>query len=216
MNEILFDKIQSAIGIQNELEFHFHFNLDAIDIEFENPNSNKEGLSDLLIEWFYEELKEKLVEVDAYANSIHITFKQQNKYLHAQLTLRCSDDDWADNERHSKDEILNDELIKILTTQIDHFDKKLIDFRFLYSERFENFEIYYENKPLELDPKNLELIKDQIEKIISKWPGVFWGKSAMHEDKFVEMDMTDYCKCYDLVYFEFELENRMDAKNGDQ
>lgn len=206
MNEILFNKIQSVIDFQNELTFHFHFNNDSCEIEFENPNSNNEELSDLLTEWFHEELKAKLVELDAYANSIHITFKQQNNKLLAHLTLRCSDDDWADNERHSKDEILNNELITILSSQIDHFDKQLIDFSFLYNEGFENFNIYHENNPLELDPKNIELIKGQIEKTILAWPGIFWGKSALKVDKFVEMDMTDYCKCYDLVDLEFKFE----------
>lgn len=206
MNEILFNKIQSVIDFQNELTFHFHFNNDSCDVEFENPNSNNGELSDQLIEWFYEELKAKLVELDAYADSIRITFKQQNNKLLAKLTLRCSDDDFEDNERHSKDEILKDELLIILATHIDNFDKQLIDFSFLYNEGFENFEIYYENGQLELGPKDLELVKDQTETIISKWPGVFWGKNALKVDKFVEMDMTDYCKCYDLVYFEFEFE----------
>lgn len=206
MNEILFNKIQSVIDFQNELTFHFHFNNDSCDIEFENPNSNNEELSDLLIEWFHEELKAKLVELDAYADSIRITFKQQNKQILALLTLKCSYDDWTDNERHTKNEILKDELLTILSTQIDNFDKQLIDFSFLYNEGFENFNIYYEDDPLELAPKYVELIKGQIEKTILAWPGIFSGKNAFKVDKFVEMDMTDYCKCYDLVDLEFKFE----------
>lgn len=206
MNDILFDKIQSVIGIQHHWEFHFHFHHGAIDIEFEKPHSTNDEFSDLLSEWFHEELKAKLVELDAYSDSIRISFKQQNNQLVAHLTLRCSDDDWADNERHSKDEILNNELLTILSSQIDHFDKQLIDFSLLYNEGFKNFNIYYEDDPLELDPKHVELIKGQIEKTILAWPGIFWGKSALKVDKFVEMDMTDYCKCYDLVDLEFKFE----------
>jgi hypothetical protein len=214
MNKALITKIESTNNIQMSLEVNFHFHLSECTVEFENPNSNDEELSDLLIEWFHEELKAKLVELDAYADSFRITFKQQNKQILALLTLKCSDDDWADNERHSKNEILNDELLTVLSTQIDNFDKQLIDFSFLYNEGFKNFNIYYEDDPLELDPKYVELIKGQIEKTILAWPGIFWGKSALKVDKFVEMDMTDYCKCYDLVYFEFEFEKSIN-KWGD-
>ncbi len=206
MNEILFNKIQSVIGNHNDFDFHFYFYNNEIDVLFENPNSNNEELSDLLIEWFHEELKDKLVELDAYANSIHISFKKQNNKLRAQLTLRCSDDDFEDNARHSKGEILKDELLTILSTQIDNLDKKNLDFRFTYKAGFENFNIYFENNPLELDPKNVELIKGQIEKTILTWPGIFWGKNALKVDKYVEIDMTDYFKCYDLVDFEFGFE----------
>lgn len=205
MNEILFNKIQSVIDFQNELTFHFHFNNDSCDIEFENPNSNNEELSDLLTEWFHEELKAKLVELDAYADSIRITFKQQNKQILALLTLKCSDDDWTDNERHSKNEILKDELLTILSTQIGNFDKQHIDFSFLYNEGFENFEIYYENGLLELEPKDLELIKNQIEKTITNWPGVFWGNNELKVEKFIKIDLGDYFHCYDMVDYEFEV-----------
>ena len=59
MNDILFDKIQSVIGIQHHLEFHFHFHHGTIDIEFEKPHSTNDEFSDLLSEWFHEELKAK-------------------------------------------------------------------------------------------------------------------------------------------------------------
>lgn len=204
MYKILFDKIQSAIGLQNEMEVHFHFNHGACDIVFEKPFLNNDELSDLLSGWFLEEMKDKLVELDAYADSIHITFKQQNNKLLAQLTLRCSDEDFEYNERHSKDEILKDELLTILSAQIDNFDNLHLDFSFSYNTRFENFDIYYENELLVLDPIDVETIKGQIEKIILQWPGMFRGKNALKVNKFVEIDLGDYFHCYDFVLYEFE------------
>lgn len=205
MNKILFDNIRTVIGIQNELTAHFYFHEGECEIHFEKNYLNSEGLFVLLKEWFYEELKDKLVELDAYADSICCTFKQQNKKLLCHLTLMCSDDDYNDNERHSKEEILNEAVLSIVTNKIEHFDIELIDFSFTYHVGFDHFKIYYANEKVQLDDQEEGIIKLEIEKIISEWKGVFWGKGALEINKFIEMDTANYFKCYDLVDFEFEI-----------
>jgi hypothetical protein len=204
MNGFLFDKIQSVMDIQNKLEVHFFFYQNECDIEFEKSNSKNEELSVLLKEWFYEELKEKLEELDAYADTIHCTFKQQKKKLLAHLTLRCSDNDYEDNERHPKEEILNEVVLSILSIKIDNFDKEFLDFSFTYNVSFEHFEIYYAEEQFQLSQQEEEMIKLEIEKIISEWRGVFWGKKALEVEKFIEIDLSNYFHCYDIISYEFE------------
>lgn len=205
MNRFLCDKIQSVMDIQNELEVHFHFFQNECEIEFEKSNSNNEELSVLLKEWFYEELKDKLVELDAYADSIHFKFKQQKNKLLANLTLRCSDYDYEESERHSKEEILNEEVLSFVSNKIDNFNKELLDFSFTYNVGFEHFKIYYAEEQFQLGQQEEEMIKLEIEKIISEWRGVFWGKKAREVDKFIKIDLSNYFHCYDIISYEFEL-----------
>ncbi len=205
MNKILFDNIRKVIGIQNELTAHYYFHQGECEIQFEKNYSNNEGLSILLKEWFYEELKDKLVELDAFAESIRCTFKLQNNKLLINLTLRCSDDDYEDNERHSKAEILNEAVLSSVASNIANFDKDLLDFSFTYHLGYGHFEIYYANEYVQLGHQEEAMIKHEIETIISEWPSIFWGKGALEINKFIEINLSNYFHCYDTISYEFEL-----------
>ncbi len=202
----LFDKLQSITSNNSTFRVNYLVGNNSCDIEFENLTDPDDNFTDLLKDWLYNELLDKLISNDAFADSINVEFSILNNIIIADLILRCSDESFEKNERHSKEEIISKELLEILSKSIKNLNRDQLDFTFEYNHCFKKFELYYYNELVELNLTSKELIKSQILKIIEKWPGVFRGRDALEVNKYFTIDLSDHFNCYDLVHYKFEFE----------
>ncbi len=206
MRTSLFNKLQLITSNNSTFRVNFFVGNNSCDIEFENLAYPDDELTELLKEWLYNELIEKLISNDAFADTINIEFTLVNNLVTTDLILRCSDESYENEERHSKEEIISKEFLEILSKSIKILNLDKLDFSFEYNNCFRKFEIYYNNDIVELNHTSEDLIKSQILKIIEKWPGIFVGERALEVDRYITIDLSDLFNCFDLVHYKLEFE----------
>lgn len=210
MKAILFDKISSIICENPSFETCFYPIHKGCEIDLMNLSIIDDELKEQFEEWYYDELVEKLIEFDAFADSISAHFKLQGEILSIYLTLTCSDKHFDSNDCHQMEEILNEDIISIIRTTTnnhsDDFDVDLIAFSLQYSNGFQYFDVFYDDQKIIFSHENEFSIKRIIENIIIQWNSVFMGDSALSVNSFIEMDFSDFFHLYDIVQYEFEFE----------
>lgn len=211
MKASLFDKIQRIVELYPNFQVDFNPMPNICNIHLNNyPNEDHELMEELEM-WLYDELGEKLIDQDAFAESINTQFEFQENSIIIHVNLNCSDRDWDTNQRHCKEEIISPGLIEIISRTIkldtSEFDPDSLYLCLEYHEgKFNVFEVIYFDQAIAFQDQDETSLKKSIGTIFDKWNGVFWGSEALSVEKYIEMDQSAYFHCYDIVTYEFEFE----------
>lgn len=214
MKADLFDKIQKIVEQYPNFQVDFNPMPNICNIQLNNyPNEDHELMEELEL-WLYDELGEKLIDLDAFAESINTQFEFQANSVIVHVNLNCSDRDWDTNERHCKDEIINPDLIAIICRTIN-LDTSEFDPDSLYlcleyhNGKFNDFEVNYIDQTLTFQNLDEVALKKIIGNVINKWGGVFWGREAFSTERYIEMDQSDYFICKDIANYKFEFKKEL-------
>jgi hypothetical protein len=212
MNIKLFNKIKRYLDIGKPVEVSFYPNHKGCEIFLEKNNylDDFNFFNDHFGDWWYNGLCDMLISNDAYGDGIEVEFKLNDKSLLANIVLDCSDSSslYGDTQ-HNKNEVVTPLLVATLINKLklseSIFDEELIEFNIDYNGGFSVFEIYYNDKKIKLIKSEIEILKNEISKIIDDWTGPFSGENELNHEVNISINPYDEFSCTDIVNFCFKI-----------